>query len=185
LEDFVDIIKVNFSSFIPKVGNWFVFFFMGSSDVKLTKNFRFDLNLRKKVFITSFELIKPLNSVFMYHVKTIVSSFIFGLSIVSPFVCTGNIDQNPVVLKSPHSNISQNHRLSSSTISTQEDILERWCLIEKVGKIRWLGFYFNSLITFQLFESFGKVTSRWCDWHLHNFSDFSLNEFVRIFINQV
>ena len=135
------------------------------------------------MFIASFKLIKPLNCMFWNNVKSIVSSFIFCFSIISPFICTWNIDQNPVVLKSPHGNVCQDHGFSCSSVSSQKDILERWCLIEKVSKVRWLRFDFNSFVAFEFSESFSKITSRWCDWHLHDLLNFCFNEFKGIFFN--
>lgn len=176
---------MNLSSFIPKIRNRLVFFLMSSCDVKLTIKFRLDLNFWKKVFVTSFELIEPLYCMFMDNIKTIVSSLIFGFSIIGPFVCTGDIDHNPVVFESPHCNICQNHWFSCSSITSQKDIFERWGLIIEISKVRWLRFDWNSFIALKLLESLGKISSRWCDGHFHDFFDFSLYKLERIFFYQM
>lgn len=100
---------MNLSSFIPQVRNRFIFFFMSTSNIHLAINFRLELNLFKQMLITSLKLIQPLNSMFINNIKTIISSFVFSLSVISPSVSAWNIDNNPVVLKSPHSNICHDH----------------------------------------------------------------------------
>lgn len=92
LENFFDFIKMNLSSFIPKIWNRFILFFMSSCDIKLTINFRFDLNFWKKMLIASFELIEPFNCMLMNNIQTVVCSFVLCFSIICPFVCVWNID---------------------------------------------------------------------------------------------
>lgn len=137
------------------------------------------------MLVTSSELIKPFNSMLINDIKPIVCSLVFSFSVICPFVGTGHVYNDPVVLKSPHGNICQCHGLSCASIPSKENVFERWCLIVKVREKCRLTFHFQTLVAFKFSKPLCKIPSWRCNFHLHNLSNLFLHKSIRIFINQM